>query len=229
MKSFKKSPTAAKRRFRKQYPWAFRGTTRTPSAFALPKRKKEFLSGRLIISFVRAFTRALLEASARLLYQLTAIAFPESFASGDVYEMLRAQDCFSHLQDPNGLGLSQSGHLGFFHKCIAGSIFPQAWKLYLLWHQRRHGGNQDTTFTVDLKESQQPLRIFRGIRRRRAKQQVTLRLEYTPDIFHHALQMQNFGAHYTPRQSDNAGKPHGVTCKPCLTRDGDCEPKVRLG
>ena len=124
VKSFKKSPTAAKRRFRKQYPWAFRGTTRTPSAFALPKRKKEFLSGRLIVSFVRAFTHALLEASARLLYQLTAIAFPESFASGDVYELLRVQDCFSHLQDPNGLGLSQSGHLGFFHKRIAGSIFP---------------------------------------------------------------------------------------------------------
>ena len=50
---------AAQRRFRKQYPWASRGTTQTPPALALPKRKKEFLSGRPIVSFVKAFMRPL--------------------------------------------------------------------------------------------------------------------------------------------------------------------------
>ena len=78
----------AQKRFRKTYPWAFRATIQTPYAFALPKRKKDFLSGRPIISFVKAFMRPLLEATARLVFQLTAVAFPESFASGDVYDLL---------------------------------------------------------------------------------------------------------------------------------------------
>ena len=110
-----------KRGFRKQYPWAFRTAPQTPYAFALPKRKKDFLGGRPIISFVRAFTRPLLEATARLVFQLTSIAFPESFASGDVYDLLsRIKTFFSTLQNPDcafdlqDLGCRNQDLSGFF-------------------------------------------------------------------------------------------------------------------
>ena len=59
---------AAKRALQRRYPWAFR---RTP---------------KVIISFVDAFMRPLLEATSRLLHRLCsiAIAFPQAFAKGDV-------------------------------------------------------------------------------------------------------------------------------------------------
>ena len=57
-------------------------------SFALPKRKKEFKAGRPFVSFVKAFIKPLLEATAKLLYALTALAFPNSFAQGDVYKLM---------------------------------------------------------------------------------------------------------------------------------------------
>ena len=59
----KKVQKAAKRDLQRRYPWAFRRTPVIPRAYALPKRKKEFASGRPIVSFVDAFMRPLLEAT----------------------------------------------------------------------------------------------------------------------------------------------------------------------
>ena len=149
----------AQRRFRKQYPWAFRAAFQT--AFALPKWKKDFVAGRPIISFIKVFMRPLLEATARLVFQLTAIAFPESFASGDVSDLLaRIQTFFRDMQNPESafelqdLGCRNQDLSGFFTN-VSREQFLAAWKLLLLWYQRKQGAGHDTTFTVDLKEGQQ--------------------------------------------------------------------------
>ena len=65
----------------------FRRHSKLPTAYALPKGKKDFQSGRPIVSFGEAFMRPLLEATARPLYGLCAIAFPWPVAKADVYEL----------------------------------------------------------------------------------------------------------------------------------------------
>ena len=211
----------AQRRFRKTYPWAFRATVQTPYAFALPKRKKDFLSGRPIISFVKAFMRPLLEATARLVFQLTAVSFPESFASGDVYDLLaRVQQYFRALQNPacafdlQDLGCRNQDLPGFFTS-VSREQFFAAWKLLLSWYHHKQGAKHDTTFTVDLRETQQVLCIFRGVRRRRAKQQVSLQLADVPDIINHALNMTIFGVH-TRAIRQIRGSPMGSPLSPAL-------------
>ena len=115
------------------------------------------------------------------------------------------------LQD---LGCRNQDLSGFITNASREQFFA-AWKLLLLWYQRRQGAGHDTTFTVDLRETQQALRIFRGVRRRRAKQQVNLRLADVPDIIHHALNMQIFGVH-TRAIRQTRGSPMGSPLSPAL-------------
>ena len=82
--------------------------------------------------------RPLLEATARLVFQLTAVSFPESFAPGDVYDLLaRTQQYFRDLQNParafdlQDFGCRNQDLSGFFTS-VSREQFFAAWKLLLL-------------------------------------------------------------------------------------------------
>jgi hypothetical protein len=53
----------ARKLFKSRYAWAFPPDFIVPQAYKLPKRKKGFLSGRPIVSFIQACGRGLLEAT----------------------------------------------------------------------------------------------------------------------------------------------------------------------
>jgi len=72
----------------KTYPWAVGNGRQLPSGYILAKRKKDFRSGRPIISFVDSPFRPMLNILARLIFQLIPVACPNHFASGDVYTLL---------------------------------------------------------------------------------------------------------------------------------------------
>ena len=72
----------------KAYPWAVGSGRQLPSGYILAKRKKEFRSGRPIISFVESPSRPMLNILARLIFQLIPTACPNHFATGDVYTLL---------------------------------------------------------------------------------------------------------------------------------------------
>ena len=72
----------------KAYPWAVGSGRQLPSGYILAKRKKEFRSGRPIISFVESPFRPMLNILARLIFQLIPAACPNHFATGDVYTLL---------------------------------------------------------------------------------------------------------------------------------------------
>ncbi len=74
--------------FSSRYPWAIGTGQMLPSAYVLPKSKKQFQSGRPIVSFYKAPFRPMLTALAKLLYQLIPQACPQHFAVGDVYHLL---------------------------------------------------------------------------------------------------------------------------------------------
>ena len=71
----------------KAYPWAVGSGRQLPSGYILAKRKKDFRSGRPIISFVDSPFRPMLNILARLIFQLIPVACPNHFATGDVYTL----------------------------------------------------------------------------------------------------------------------------------------------
>ena len=81
--------TTLQRRFKKSYPWSLGKGRALPNAYVLPKRKKQFLSGRPIVSFFNAPFRPMLNCIAKLIYQLLPMAFPHNLAKGDVFELIQ--------------------------------------------------------------------------------------------------------------------------------------------
>ena len=72
----------------KAYPWAVGSGRQLPAGYILAKKKKDFQSGRPIISFVESPFRPMLHILARMIFQLIPVACPQHFASGDVYTLL---------------------------------------------------------------------------------------------------------------------------------------------
>jgi len=77
------------KQFGKTYPWALGAGRDLPNAYVLPKRKKQFRSGRPIVSFFTAPFRPMLNCIAKLIYQLLPQAFPHNLAKGDVFDLIK--------------------------------------------------------------------------------------------------------------------------------------------
>ncbi|OLP78836.1 hypothetical protein AK812_SmicGene40935 [Symbiodinium microadriaticum] len=210
----KKVQKAAKRDLQRRYPWAFRRTPVIPRAYALPKRKKDFASGRPIVSFVDAFMRPLLEATSRLLHRICSLAFTQAFSKGDVYELLNQVREFFQSGTTEKLHCRSQDLAGFFNS-ISQSQFLQAWRITLEFYRQRHGAQADTTFSVNLKEQAQQLRVFRGKRRTRASREVTIWCEDLPTIIRHALALQHFQVS-TRNFRQCFGSPMGSPLSPAL-------------
>ena len=78
-------PEATHQRMLKRLPkhkWAFPNWGRIPTAYVLPKRKKDFATGRPIVSFVQAQGRVLWESFADVLSLMVRQACPDSFGEG---------------------------------------------------------------------------------------------------------------------------------------------------
>ena len=204
----------AKKALCKRYSWAFRARHKIPTAYVLPKRKKNFQAGRPIVSYVQAFMRPLLEATAKLILQLCAVAFPLAFDKGDVFKLIKTIQSFFADTEQFRIHCRNQDLSGFFTS-IAPCQFHKAWKLLVEFYRQRHGCDQHTTFTVDVMEQQQVLRVFRGARRRRASRQVKLWLSDIPTIIHHALLLQFFKVDSQGfRQTQ--GSPMGSPISPSL-------------
>ena len=65
-----------------KHKWAFPNWGRIPTAYVLPKRKKDFATGRPIVSFVQAQGRVLWESFADVLSLMVRQACPDSFVEG---------------------------------------------------------------------------------------------------------------------------------------------------
>ena len=120
--------TAAKRALQRRHACSFRPHSKLPTAYALPKRKNRLPSGRPMLSFVDAFMRPLLEATARLLYRLCAIAFPSASAKGNVYDVLTRVRNF--LQERTAETLHcRNQDLSDFFTSISAAQLQQAWNI----------------------------------------------------------------------------------------------------
>ena len=158
--------------------------------------------------------RPLLEATSRLLHRICSLAFPQAFSRGDVYELLSQVRDFFQSGTTAQLHCRNQDLAGFFNS-ISQSQFLQAWRITLEFYRQRHGVRPDTTFSVNLKEHAQQLRVFRGKRRTRASRQVTIWFEDLPTIIRHALALQHFQVS-TRGFRQCFGSPMGSRLSPAL-------------
>ena len=124
-----KTITDINKQFGKAYPWALGAGRDLPNAYVLPKRKKQFLAGRPIVSFFTAPFRPMLNCIAKMIYHLLPQAFPHNLAKGDVFDLIKLlkDTDFDNLTTPR---IHNQDLAGFFTS-IDTDRFIDSWRLTL--------------------------------------------------------------------------------------------------
>ena len=117
------------KRFGKAYPRALGAGRDLPNAYVLPKRKKQFLAGRPIVSFFTAPFRPMLNCIAKMIYHLLPQAFPHNLAKGDVFDLIKLlkDTDFDNLTTPRIYNQDLAG----FFTSIDTDRFIDSWRLTL--------------------------------------------------------------------------------------------------
>ena len=170
------------------YPWAVGSGRQLPSAYILAKRKKNFRSGRPIISFVESPFRPVLNILARLIFQLIPVACPNHFATGDVYTLLSILKSAPVDAD---LVLVNQDLAGFFTS-IDQDRFVGSWFMLLDFLRPNMNVSDNEAFSVYPGKSNNPGDIIKG--RTFCRLNVTRKniIKDAPDLIRSALNMQTF-------------------------------------
>ena len=175
-------------KFSKSYPWALGKGQQLPSGYILPKKKKAYLSGRPIISFVDVPFRPMLNILARLLFQLIPVACPSHFAAGDVYTLL---DILRSAPKDGDYILYNQDLAGFFTS-IDQDRFLGAWSMLLDFLADHMNVQPDQYFSVYPGKSNNPGDVIKGKTFRKLNVTRKLRIGDIPDLIKAALNMQTF-------------------------------------
>ena len=195
----------------KAYPWAVGSGRQLPSGYILAKRKKEFRSGRPIISFVDSPFRPMLNILARLIFQLIPAACPNHFATGDVYTLLSILK--SAPVDADLILVNQA--LAGFFTSIDQDRFVRSWFMLLDFLRPKMNVSDDEAFSVYPGKSNNPGDIIKGRTFRRLNVTRKIVIKDVPDLIKSALNMQTFAlGQKCVRQS--RGSPMGSPLSPAL-------------
>ena len=195
----------------KAYPWAVGSGRQLPSGYILAKRKKEFRSGRPIISFVESPFRPMLNILARLIFQLIPAACPNHFATGDVYTLLSILR--SAPVDADLILVNQD--LAGFFTSIDQDRFVRSWFMLLDFLRPKMNVSDDEAFSVYPGKSNNPGDIIKGRTFRRLNVTRKIVIKDVPELIKSALNMQTFAlGQRCVRQS--RGSPMGSPLSPAL-------------
>ena len=148
---------------------AFPNWGRIPTAYVLPKRKKDFAMGRPIVSFVQAQGRLLWESFADVLSLKVRQACPDALGEGSrVIQLHQIKQHFRSLSERtqqedmmrDDVTCVNQDLAGFFTS-ISSDRFVDSYHLLLHWYQQRNTRHA-TTFTVAHSESLPDARVHRG-------------------------------------------------------------------
>jgi len=170
------------------YPWAVGSGRQLPSGYILAKRKKDFQSGRPIISFVDSPFRPMLNILARLIFQLIPTACPNHFATGDVYTLLSILK--SAPVDADLILVNQD--LAGFFTSIDQERFLRSWFMLLDFLRPKMNVYDDEVFSVYPGKANNPGDIIKGRTFRRLNVTRKLIIGDVPDLITSALNMQTF-------------------------------------
>ena len=195
----------------KAYPWAVGSGRQLPAGYILAKRKKNFQSGRPIISFVESPFRPMLNILARLIFQLIPFACPDHFATGDVYTLL---SILREAPVDADLILVNQDLAGFFSS-IDQERFIRSWFMLLDFLRPKMNVCDDEVFSVYPGKSNNPGDIIKGRSFRRLNVTRKIVIKHVPDLIKAALDMQTFAlGQRCVRQC--RGSPMGSPLSPAL-------------
>ena len=172
----------------KAYPWAVGSGRQLPAGYILAKRKKDFRSGRPIISFVESPFRPMLNILARLIFQLIPSACPDHFATADVYTLL---SILREAPVDADLLLVNQDLAGFFTS-IDQERFIRSWFMLLDFLRPKMNVYDDEVFSVYPGKSNNPGDIIKGRTFRRLNVTRKIVIKHVPDLIKSALNMQTF-------------------------------------
>ena len=197
----------------RSYPWAVGSGRQLPSGYILAKRKKDFHSGRPIISFVDSPFRPMLNILARLIFQLIPTACPNHFATGDVYTLLSILRSAPVDAD---LILVNQDLAGFFTSIsIDQDRFLRSWFMLLDFLRPKMNVYDEEVFSVYPGKSNNPGDIIKGRTFRRLNVTRKIVIGDVPDLIKSALHMQTFAlGQRCIRQC--RGSPMGSPLSPAL-------------
>ena len=167
----------------KAYPWAVGSGRQLPAGYILAKRKKEFRSGRPIISFVESPFRPMLNILARLIFQLIPVACPNHFATGDVYTLLSILK--SAPVDADLILVNQD--LAGFFTSIDQDRFVRSWFMLLDFLRPIMNVSDDEAFSVYPEKSNNPGDIIKGRTFRRLNVTRNVIIKDVPHLIKSAL------------------------------------------
>ena len=195
----------------KAYPRAVGSGRQLPAGYILAKRKKDFQSGRPIISFVESPFRPMLNILARLIFQLIPSACPDHFATGDVYTLL---SILREAPVDADLILVNQDLAGFFTS-IDQERFIRSWFMLLDFLRPKMNVYDDEVFSVYPGKSNNPGDIIKGRTFRRLNVTRKIIIKHVPDLIRSALDMQTFAlGKRCVRQ--RRGSPMGSPLSPAL-------------
>ena len=211
-----------------KHKWAFPNWGRIPTAYVLPKRKKDFATGRPIVSFVQAQGRVLWESFADVLSLMVRQACPDSLGEGSgVNQLQLIKQHFRNLSETTrqedmtreDITCMNQDLAGFFTS-ISSDRFIDSYHLLLHWYQQRNTRHA-TTFTVAHSESLPDARVHRGSHKHSSHTTTTrlrrrsLHIHEFPDIISAILELNYFmvGGRVV-RQA--RGAPMGSPASPAL-------------
>ena len=176
------------RQYGPSYPWAAGKGRQLPSGYILAKKKKDFTSGRPIISFVDAPFRPMLNILARMIFQLIPIACPDHFATGDVYHLLSV---LRQAPEHGILQLYNQDLAGFFTS-IDQPRFIGAWHMLLDLLRPHMDVSDNEVFSVYPGRFNNPGDLIKGRTFRRLNVTRKILIKDIPSLMTTALNMQTF-------------------------------------
>ena len=211
-----------------KHKWAFPNWGRIPTAYILPKRKKDFAMGRPIVSFAQAQGRLLWESFADVLSLMVRQACPDALGEGSGVNQLRLiKQHFRRLSERTrqehmmreDITCVNQDLAGFFTS-ISSDRFIDSYHLLLHWYQQRNTQHA-TTFTVAHSESLPDARVHRGSHKHASHTTTTrlrrrsLHIHEFPDIISAILELNYFMVgNRVVRQA--RGAPMGSPASPAL-------------
>ena len=195
----------------KAYPWAVGAGRQLPAGYILAKRKKDFRSGRPILSFVESPFRPMLNILARLIFQLIPVACPNHFATGDVYTLLSVLK--SAPVDADLILVNQD--LAGFFTSIDQDRFVGSWFMLLDFLRPTMNVSDNEVFSVYPGKSNNPGDIIKGRTFRRLNVTRKILIKDVPELIKSALDMQTFALGQTCIRQCR-GSPMGSPLSPAL-------------
>ena len=180
----------AKTTVAKRYSWGMSMTAPLPTSYILLKKKKHFLSARPIISYSGFMFEQLFKALAMILRAMLHESFPLSLgldAMPRIFERLHT--FLDQAADDSDLQISNQDLIGFFPSIPTDRIITAVQKLVKNYKQLHP---HSEWFTVQLREKNTTLRVFRGRRRQPATLTRQVRISDIVDLCRLSLQASIF-------------------------------------